>query len=60
MDGGGGFAVELLIDDGFGEGFEGGLVGGEAGGEWTRTRDEAGELRISGGECGYGLGGVVG
>ena len=30
VNGGGGLAVELLIDDGFGEGFEGGLVGSEA------------------------------
>ncbi len=28
VDGGGCFAVELLVDDGLGEGFEGGLAGG--------------------------------
>lgn len=60
VNGGGGFAVELLIDDGFGEGFEGGLAGGEAQGEGAGAGDELGKLRVSGGERGDGLGGVVG
>ena len=60
MNRGGGFAVELLIDDGFGEGFEGGLAGGEARGEGTDAGDEPGEFGVCGGEVGDGLGGVVG
>ena len=60
VDGGGGFAVELLIDDGFGEGFEGGLAGGEAHGEGAGSGDEAGEFGVCGGERGDGLCGVVG
>jgi len=60
VDGGGGFAMELLVDDGLGEGFEGGLVGGEAEGEGAGAGDEFGEFGVGGGEGGYGLGGVVG
>ena len=30
VDGGSGFAVELLVNDGFDKGFEGGLEGGDA------------------------------
>jgi len=60
VDGGGGSAVELLIDDGFGEGLEGGLVGGEAEGGWAGAGDEPGELGVDGGERGGRLDGIVG
>ena len=60
MNRGGGFAVELLIDDGLGEGFEGGLLPGEAGGEGAGQGNKLGELRVGGGQRGYGLGWVVG
>ncbi len=49
MDGGGGFAVELLIDDGFNEGFEGGLGTGNAHGERAGAFDEFAEFGIGGG-----------
>jgi hypothetical protein len=42
VDGGCGFAVELLIDDGFGEGLKGRLLGGEPQGEGAGARDEFG------------------
>ena len=60
VDGGGGFAVELLIDDGFGEGFEGGLGGGELHGEGAGACDEFAEFGVGGGEVRDGGGGVVG
>ena len=60
VDGGGSFAMELLIDDGFGEGFEGGLVGGEARGKGAGAGDEFGELGVGSGKCGEGNRGVVG
>ena len=60
VDSGGGFAVQLLIDDGFGEGLEGGLLGGEANGKGARAGDEFGKFGVCCGECGYGLGWVVG
>ena len=50
VDGGGGFAVELLIDDGFDEGFEGGLGAGDAHGEGAGALDELAEFGIGGGE----------
>ena len=50
MDGGGGFAVELLVDDGLDEGFEGGLGAGDAHGEGAGALDEAAELGVGGGE----------
>ena len=59
MDGGGGFAVELLVNDALDEGLEGGLSAGEAEGEGTAALDEAGEFGIGGGELGYREGGVV-
>ena len=49
MDGGGGFAVELLVDDGFDEGFEGGLGAGYAHGEGAGAYDELAEFGIGGG-----------
>jgi hypothetical protein len=52
MDGGGGFAVKLLIDDGFGEGFKGGLLGGKAQSKGASAFDEAGEFRVGGREMG--------
>ena len=60
VDGCGGLAVELLVDDGFGEGLEGGLLGGEAEGEGADAGDESGELGVGGGERGGGGDGVVG
>jgi hypothetical protein len=60
VDGGGGFAVELLVDDGFGEGFKGGLLRGEAQGEGANASDEPGEPGVGGGERGDGLGWIVG
>ena len=56
----GGFAVELLIDDGFDEGLEGGLGAGEAEGEGARALNEAGEFGVCGGERCDGSVGVVG
>ena len=49
MDGGGGFAVELLIDDGFDEGFERGLAAGYAHGEGAGALDELAEFWVGGG-----------
>ena len=60
VDGGGGLAVELLVDDGFGEGFEGRLVGRETEGDGTGGGDEPGELGVGGGERGCGLDRIVG
>ena len=40
VDGGGGFAVELLIDDALDEGLEGRLRAGEAEGEGAGALDE--------------------
>ena len=59
VDGGGGFAVKLLVDDGFDEGFEGGLGAGDAEGEGAGALDEAGELGVGGGELGDREGVVV-
>jgi hypothetical protein len=60
VNGGCGFAVELLVDDGFDEGFEGGLGAGEAHGEGTGALNEAAELGIGSGELCDGSVGVVG
>ncbi len=60
MDAGGGFAVELLVDDRLSEGFEGGLLGGQAEGEGAGFGDEFGQFGVGGGERGGSLGGVVG
>jgi hypothetical protein len=46
MDGGGGFAVELLVDDRFDEGFKGRLGAGDAHGEGAGTLDELAEFGI--------------
>jgi len=59
VDGGSGFAVELLVDDGLGEGFKWGLVGGEAEGEGAGAGDEFGEFGVGGGEGGGGYGWIV-
>jgi hypothetical protein len=59
VDGGGGLAVELLVDDGLGEGFEGGLLGGEAHGERAGAGDERGEFGVGGREVRDGVGGRV-
>ncbi len=48
MDGGGGFAVELLIDDGFNKGFERRLVTGNPHGERAGAFDEFAEFGIGG------------
>ena len=58
MNGGGRFAVELLVDDALDEGFEGGLGAGELKGEGAGALDEASEFGIGGGELAEG-GGVV-
>ena len=60
MDGGGRFAVELLVDDRLGEGFEGRLLVGEAELERAGAGDEFGEFGVGGSEMGEGGGGVVG
>ncbi len=52
VDGGGGLAVELLIDDGFEQGLKGGGGGGELEGEGAGAFDEAAEARVRGGERG--------
>ena len=54
VDGGGGLAVELLVDDGLDEGFEGGLGAGEAQGEGAGAGDELGEFGVGGGEFAEG------
>ena len=59
VDGGCGLAVELLIDDGFGEGLEGGLGVGEAHGEGASAGDEPGEFGVGGVEVGESGGDVV-
>ncbi len=59
MDGGGGFAVELLVDDGFDEGFEGGLGAGYAHGEGAGALDELAESGVGGGENRNGFGGII-
>ncbi len=57
VNGGGGFAVELLIDDGLEQGFKGRGGGCELHGEGAGALDEAGEFGVGGGEggeCGFG------
>jgi hypothetical protein len=58
-DGGGGAAVELLVDDGFEERFKGGVGGFEAEGEGAGAADEFAELGVRGGEGADGGGRVV-
>jgi hypothetical protein len=50
VDGGGGLAVELLVDDGFDQRLEGGLGAGDAHGEGAGALDEAAEFGVGGGE----------
>ncbi len=59
VDGGCGFAVKLLINDGLGQCFEGRLLGGKAQREGAGAFDEPGELRVRGRERGYGDAGIV-
>ena len=59
VDGGGGFAVELLVDDGLDERFEGGLGAGDAQLEGAGSLDELAEFGIAGGEFAAGEGVVV-
>lgn len=59
MDGGGGFAVELLIDDGFDERFEWGLRAGYAEFEGACAFDEFAESGIGGGEFATGESEVI-
>src|SRR5438445_307252 len=53
MNGGRGFAVKLLIDDGLDECFEGGLGAGYAHSEGAGALDELAEFGIGGREVGY-------
>lgn len=50
MDGGGGFAVELLVDDALDESFKGRLGAGEAEGKGSGAGDELAEFRVGEGE----------
>ena len=59
VDGGGGFAVELLIDDGLGEGLKRGLLRGDAHGQGANAGDKFGEFEVSGRERGDGSSGVI-
>jgi hypothetical protein len=59
VDGRRGFAVELLVDDGFDEGLEGRLRAGDAQGEGAGALDEAAEFGIGGGERAAGQRGVI-
>jgi hypothetical protein len=60
VDGGGCFAVELLVDDRLQESFEGRLLRRDSEGERAGFGDELREFGIGGGERGDGGGGVVG
>lgn len=60
MDGGGGLAVQLLVDDGLGEGLKGGLTAGQAHGEWPGASDEFAQFGVGCGERGNGGGSVIG
>ena len=59
MDGRGGLAVKLLIDDALDQRLEGRLRAGDAQREWAGALDEAAEFGIGGGEFLAGEGGVV-
>jgi hypothetical protein len=59
VDGGGGFAVELLIDDGFDESFKRGLRAADAHGELAGAFDEFAEFGVCGGEFAAGESVVV-
>lgn len=48
VDGSGGLAMELLVDDGFGEGLKRALFWGDTHGEGADAGDEPGELGIGG------------
>jgi hypothetical protein len=54
VDGGGGFAVELLVDDALDERFKGRLGAGEAEGEGAGAGDELAEFWVGGGELAAG------
>ena len=54
MDGRGGFAVELLIDDALDEGFKWGLRAGEAQRKWSGAGDQLSQFGIGGGEFSAG------
>ena len=54
VDGGGGLAVELLVDDALDQGFEGGLGAGELHGEGAGALDEFAEFGVGGGEIADG------
>jgi len=60
VDGSRSLAVDLLIDDGFGEGLKRALFGGDSHSEGAGAGDEFAELRVRGGELGESCGGVVG
>ena len=60
VNGGGSFAVELLIEDGLEQGFKGRGGGSEPKGERAGAADEAGEFEIGGAEVLDGLVGVEG
>jgi len=59
VDGGCGFAMELLVDDGFGEGLKRALFWRNAQLKGADAGDELGEFGVSGGECSEGCGCVV-
>src|ERR1700722_2935773 len=59
MDGGSGFAVQLLIDDAFDEGFEGRLGAGNAELEGAGAFDEFAEFGIAGCELAAGESAVI-
>jgi hypothetical protein len=59
VDGGGGFAVELLVDDALDEGLEGGLRAGDAEVEGAGSFEESGEFWVGGGEVAEGECSVV-
>ena len=59
MDGCGGLAVQLLVDDGFDECLERRLRTGDAQGAGADAGDEAAEFGVGGGECAAGQCGVV-
>src|SRR5580692_11092183 len=59
MNGGGGFAVELLIDDAFDECFKGGLRAGYAELEGTGALDELAQFGIGGRKIQTGFRGII-
>jgi len=59
VDGGGGLAVELLVDDGLDQRLKRRLRAGDAEGELAGALDEAAEFGVGGGEFAQGERGVV-